>query len=506
MKLTQRSTATGVTLNQTFIHVVNTNDLSQDPAGSSYKAPLSLLSPLFTGGTGGGSFTGNTLATCINDLYVSNLYGCPDITINNFGTGTSVFSLGIDSNGTIVTATTTTPSFGVFGISDSTGSYTYYSTLQSAINAATTGDTIQMFADVTENSATTVILKDGVNLNMNGYTYTLNQSSSDNCLDDNNVAVNCKIYNGVISRSGSTYVNDTSSLCLYVQNSSSSIETSGVYFKTSSTTGINNAGTIKGAIVNAYTRGIVNSGKIYSTNAIATIDTGIYCSTTTSEVYDSIGRSESSGYGIGMLMPSLGGVLINSKGYSLAQAGIYTSNLNRMQSCVGYSAGNIGISSSASLIEDCKGYSSSSLGMSLQNVLFASNILGYSYSSIGLQVTVPTNGVYSSLQNVVAESISDIGSVLSATGTGILVVKNLQSSSGISSVSGYACQVSGNNNISIMGGSLSVRNSAECLYTTAPITVKYANLVLKTIASPAINSNITQGIVNSGDTQGNIII
>jgi hypothetical protein len=52
MKLTQRTTATGVTLNDTFIHVVNTGDTSQDPTGSSYKVPLSLLSPLFTGGTG----------------------------------------------------------------------------------------------------------------------------------------------------------------------------------------------------------------------------------------------------------------------------------------------------------------------------------------------------------------------------------------------------------------------------------------------------------------------
>ena len=51
MKLTARTTATGVTSNNTFIHIVNTNDTSQDPAGSSYKAPLSLLSPIFTGAT-----------------------------------------------------------------------------------------------------------------------------------------------------------------------------------------------------------------------------------------------------------------------------------------------------------------------------------------------------------------------------------------------------------------------------------------------------------------------
>jgi hypothetical protein len=79
MKLTERSSATGLTLNQSFLHIVNTNDTSQDPAGSSYKAPLSLLTPLF----GGGSFTGNTSGDCITDLYITNLYGCSPVTVHD---------------------------------------------------------------------------------------------------------------------------------------------------------------------------------------------------------------------------------------------------------------------------------------------------------------------------------------------------------------------------------------------------------------------------------------
>jgi hypothetical protein len=54
-KLTDRSLAPYVNLNS-LIHVVNTGDFSQSPDGSSYKAPLSLLSPLFSGGTGGNSY------------------------------------------------------------------------------------------------------------------------------------------------------------------------------------------------------------------------------------------------------------------------------------------------------------------------------------------------------------------------------------------------------------------------------------------------------------------
>ena len=36
-----------------------------------------------TGTTGGGTFTGNTSGDCITDLYVSNLYGCSPITVND---------------------------------------------------------------------------------------------------------------------------------------------------------------------------------------------------------------------------------------------------------------------------------------------------------------------------------------------------------------------------------------------------------------------------------------
>ena len=51
---------------------------------------------------------------------------------------------------------------GVFGIADATGTYTYYSTLTTAMLAAVTGQTIEMFADVVETGAVTITLKEGV--------------------------------------------------------------------------------------------------------------------------------------------------------------------------------------------------------------------------------------------------------------------------------------------------------------------------------------------------------
>ncbi len=110
-RLTSRSLATGATLND-LIHIVITGDTTQNAAGSSYKATLSQLSPLFvspnvyvTGGTAnstggtitftnstGGTFTVTGATTpfsggsgsCINNLYTNNVYACTDeITVYN---------------------------------------------------------------------------------------------------------------------------------------------------------------------------------------------------------------------------------------------------------------------------------------------------------------------------------------------------------------------------------------------------------------------------------------
>ena len=57
-----------------------------------------------TGTTGGGTFTGNTSGDCITDLYVSNIYGCSPITVNDSiqsvtssATGTTSFAFGFQT-------------------------------------------------------------------------------------------------------------------------------------------------------------------------------------------------------------------------------------------------------------------------------------------------------------------------------------------------------------------------------------------------------------------------
>jgi len=94
---------------------------------------------------------------------------------------------------------------GIFGIPNASGVYTYYATLTLAMAAAVSGNTIEMFADVTETAAVTITLKNGVNINGNGHTYTLNNSGLTHALTVAvTVATSCNINNLNVIRTGST--------------------------------------------------------------------------------------------------------------------------------------------------------------------------------------------------------------------------------------------------------------------------------------------------------------
>jgi hypothetical protein len=75
--LTDRTLAASSAITaSTLIHIVDVNDFSQNPAGSSYKANLGQLSSFFSGST----FTGGS-GNCITDFYVTNIHGCSPIHI-----------------------------------------------------------------------------------------------------------------------------------------------------------------------------------------------------------------------------------------------------------------------------------------------------------------------------------------------------------------------------------------------------------------------------------------
>jgi hypothetical protein len=89
-------------------------------------------------------------------------------------------------------------SSGKFGIANSSGEYTYYSDLSSSLQAATSGDTIQLFTTVTESADHSYHLKNGVDFNFNGNElfYETTTTSGLEIFTDNGAQVSCSFYNG----------------------------------------------------------------------------------------------------------------------------------------------------------------------------------------------------------------------------------------------------------------------------------------------------------------------
>ena len=117
--------------------------------------------------------------------------------------------------------------------------------MSAAITAASSGDTVNLFGNVNETGATEIELKDGVDINLNGHIYELsNATAGKDAFTDNNVAVNVRIYNGTIKRSGSS----GASYGLHVDNINSDIGLEGVRIESTFAHCIYNQGTVIGGV------------------------------------------------------------------------------------------------------------------------------------------------------------------------------------------------------------------------------------------------------------------
>jgi hypothetical protein len=133
------------------------------------------------------------------------------------------FSGSFQGDGSQLTNLPTTS--GKFGIANSSGEYTYYSDLSSSLQAATAGDTIQLFTNVTEASDHVYHLKDKVDFNFNGNELFISASATLDAKDmfsDNDIAVSCSFYNGRIRFTQGEGVNIFNRL-LYIDNPASEI-------------------------------------------------------------------------------------------------------------------------------------------------------------------------------------------------------------------------------------------------------------------------------------------
>ena len=392
---------------------------------------------------------------------------------------------------------------GIFGISDSSGVYTYYATLTLAMAAAVSGQTIEMFADVTETGAVTVTLKNGVNINGNSHTYTLNNSGLTHALTVAvTVATSCNINNLNVIRTGSTgSLFDNSCLTLGI-NGSGVINCSGSTFR--------NSGSGCGILFNSNSAHEINYAVAYGTNIYGAI--GIF--TASAKLNNSIGYATSGGTGIRC---HSGGTIQNCTGVSDSGYGIY-GGLGEQSNCTGISTSGVGFGANNNSF-NCTGRSISGVGFEVINGINNIGCVGISASGTGLTVL---NGI---VYNCTGISTSSRG--FQITGDSLAYGITSRSSSSYSVLSNSAqiqihnaTIISNWNNAAAYGiASNAAIIPATILNTTFLLSNALAPYLFNNINAQAISTRgntykggaaysvlITQAIVATEDVQGNIYL
>jgi hypothetical protein len=404
---------------------------------------------------------------------------------------TNGYVLTSDSSGNAVWGAPSSSS-GVFGIANTSGVYTYYATLTIAMSAATSGQTIEMFADITESSVTAITLKNGVNINGNGHTYNYTAATG-NCFIDNGVAVECSIISLIVNRTSHTSGN-----ILTFTSNSSNVDYSGSKFYLTSASSSSYVASLGGTHRNLWVKGTGTS--------LGGITGGV--------IINCYGEVTGTGHGIYQLYPNATdctGISGSGNGFLLYENGTITR-------CFGKSSSSRGIDGQTSgnniVMYNCIGISSSGLGINSQGCKLY-NCIAISSSSTALSCAFGANQIY----NTSAKSASGAG--LSGTATDIISNCSIISdgSQSVFTASVYNCSVintwnnanghaytSPSASSNICNNFMSVTNtSANCIYNASAVSPKYANNAFKGATTP-INANITQAIVNTQDNQGNILL
>jgi hypothetical protein len=403
----------------------------------------------------------------------------------------------------------------VFGISDASGEYTYYATIALANTAASSGDTITFFANITETGTTEWVLKDGVNYNLNGYTYENSNAGTNDAVTDNNVAVTCTIFNGTIKRTGGT-ANDSNSIGLHIDSTTSDVTLKGVVIKNDFGVASRTDGILRGGSHYGETKGIIvplNSSNIYDLYCYGETSYGVW---TYGSIYNCICESNTS-YG-GYLLTS-----VEAHNSSFYSAGSQGANIRgaRLFSCSFRSDGNYGayFQTATNYAENCSFYSTSNIALHTIATTRCFNCSAVSTASYAVWTSVELYGVnaYSTansafycsdntvkLYNCTGESNS--ASCVTSRGyhynCSFICTWNNASGHAITDIN-TASQYN-----DVFNCYLEVANaSAYCLGSaTTAKTVFFGQNTFKGATTGVNTTYITQGQTNAPDTYNNILV
>jgi hypothetical protein len=426
-------------------------------------------------------------ATALVDGYLSSsdwsVFNAKVPATRNLTINGTTYDLSADRTWTVSAAS------GVFGISDSSGVYTYYATLTLAMAAATSGQTIEMFADVTETGNVSISLKDNVNINGNGHTYTVTNTSA-SLIIFNNTLGSRTIVNLTV------FGNGVDSSCTGFRTSTGNTTCSGFLIKMTSGTG---CATFGGGIIDGITCRVtgtsvgifLNGGYILNSRSYSVSGRAINCSVGNGNLYNCHGESTNS---VGIY----GGYMRKCVGISSADSGICLQGGGGAIDCIGISSSSYGI-----LITGSSGLHSNLVAIS--SGLWALRVFAggikingfsaYSTASYGL-----VSGFDAILTNGYVESTT-AAAFASDGGT----YNNVYAKCSWNNAGGHALNVSGNG-IQLINCTFDVTNaSANCINASSAYSTKYMRSTFKGATTP-VNANITQGQINTEDNQGNILI
>lgn len=411
-------------------------------------------------------------------------------TLSNLNVGiTSLIFNGVTSGG------------GICGIANSSGVYTYYTTLNLAITAATSGQTIELFTDITETGSVSITTKVGVKINGNGYTYTLSVNDATHAIVDGSTFT--ELSNIKVVRTGRA--GNSTGVVFFTNTSINAVlKCQNVVFENTYGVGVNlYRGTIYGLTVNSYGTCITTGyeyGYIYDCNLTSGNSIGYDNSYNAGEVQNCIVTANLTA------IMAQGGTVYNSIGRSTSGTGIQANT--RVVNSTGTSSSGIGISSPNGY--NCVGISTSGIGLSGT----FTNSTGISTSGYGgtngtkTNCTLISSSNYASFQenlnNSFLQSTTNVPLWLS-TGK---IVNTCTALCLWDNVGGHAINTtSASTGVDIRSCNLTVTNaSAYCINGASGSTYKYANSSYKGSTTPVNTTNVAQGITNTSDSQGNILI
>lgn len=384
---------------------------------------------------------------------------------------------------------------GILGISDATGTYTYYSDINSATTAASSGDTIEFFANVRETNAVEWSLKAGVKYQLNGYTYTLDVPTTENAIIDSTLTSTDEVWilNGFIKRESGG--NSSSNSLVLNSTSTGKINLLGVHL-------INPNGyctKIGGGKINGGTHESTASVGIYMTSSSGIVKNAKGLSSNNNSIYvfsgtliNSYAYSQSN---IAIRLFGASAIAINCIAFSNGNTALYVQNVaSKAIGCTAYStAGNALFG--AGIFENCSAFSQSTYAMSTSTGAKVNNctILG---SNSGLSASPNTL-----IQNCTIKA--EASQTILAYSGGTFINCSVE---GAPFTYGD-CIIAGGGDVKIFGCSLTVRNvSAQCIDGSAGTTVYYGNNIFGGNPTLAVGTNVTQGQTSNHDSFGNIVV